>query len=203
MFKISEKSSKIKIERAEDENKKKFTCPLCSRSKLSTSLEAFNESHVCPKNPNKKRGKKVYVCSICEKSCRDVVDWRRHELTHSNERPFACEMCGKTYKAERLLKDHLAGHTALIDCEFCQLKIEGTDNYKEHVKLVHQEKVGCTVCRMTFLGQKRLENHMRIHSSEKQFVCEICGVSYPFQKSLFNHMNLVHKEIGKNNEIVL
>ena len=162
-------------------------------------MEAFTKSHICPMQP---RQKKVYTCSICAKICRDVVDWKRHELTHSNERPFSCELCGKTYKAERLLKEHVAGHTAIIDCEFCLIKVEGTDNYKEHVKTSHQEKIGCTICKMTFMGQKRLENHMRIHSTEKQFVCEVCGVSYPFQKSLQNHMLLVHKEIGTNHDKV-
>lgn len=41
----------------------------------------------------------------------NAYDLKRHSVAHSDERPFACKTCGKTFKLENALIAHQRVHT--------------------------------------------------------------------------------------------
>lgn len=53
------------------------------------------------------RTKIRHVCDICNRECPSKHKLRRHLSTHSEERPFACQLCGKTFKWTEYLQKHM------------------------------------------------------------------------------------------------
>ena len=53
------------------------------------------------------RAKIRHVCDICNRECPSKHKLRRHLSTHSEERPFACQLCGKTFKWTEYLQKHM------------------------------------------------------------------------------------------------
>lgn len=50
--------------------------------------------------------KKIYQCRFCFKAFSKPSLLKRHETTHTGERPYKCELCASAFKQ----KVHLTGH---------------------------------------------------------------------------------------------
>lgn len=77
------------------------------------------------------------ICGICNKVCRDKHDYKIHSLSHSNERPFKCSLCEKSYKTASARAAHLQSHLEIILCPFCELQFKSRRTMQKHVKLKH------------------------------------------------------------------
>jgi hypothetical protein len=91
-------------------------------------------------------------------------------MSHSNIRPFSCDVCGKTYKY----------HASL----------------KFHIRAVH-DKVGakkCSFCDRMYFDFDALRIHERRHTGEKPFRCEEagCEAAYVERGKLVLHLKEVH-----------
>ena len=50
---------------------------------------------------------KPYQCKTCARKFSQVGNLKRHEIIHSNDRPFKCQECSDTFKLEDSLKGHI------------------------------------------------------------------------------------------------
>lgn len=79
-------------------NGPKYTCDECDK----TFVQKINLIHHRRKHlPEEER---PYPCGKCAKAFHEKSHLQRHSYFHSDERPFICETCGRTYKTERCLK---------------------------------------------------------------------------------------------------
>lgn len=53
------------------------------------------------------RSKQRHVCHVCGRSCPSKHKLKRHLSTHSEERPFNCQLCGKNFKWTEYLAKHM------------------------------------------------------------------------------------------------
>ncbi|CAL1279631.1 unnamed protein product [Larinioides sclopetarius] len=53
---------------------------------------------------------KKYNCQFCDYSSLNSGHVRRHILTHTGERPFKCNICGRGFTQKNNLKKHMLVH---------------------------------------------------------------------------------------------
>jgi hypothetical protein len=112
--------------------------------------------------------------------------------------PHTCEKCGKTFKLNRILKEHMGLHgVPRFACEVagCKRKFHLKANLKAHVEVVHlkTKTVPCNICGKLFYNQTHLRSHMEHHNTDKH-VCEHCSSYFSCSKSLRDHIKFKHSQ---------
>ncbi|XP_003738268.3 uncharacterized protein LOC100907060 [Galendromus occidentalis] len=114
---------------------------------------------------------------------------------HSEDKPFACEMCGKGCLTKRHLDAHVLIHEQRqqLHCQLCDRRFATNHNFRNHMKLhTGQKDFFCDICNAGFPIKARLTQHKRLHHSGEQYVCDICGKAFKARHILNDHKALRH-----------
>ena len=120
--------------------------------------------------------------STCEPSCCYKRDELRkdsvltqHIRSHTDERPFQCETCQKSFARRDNLTRHLRSHTdeRPFQCETCQQTFARRDNLTQHLRSHTGERpFQCETCQKSFAKRDNLTRHLCSHTGEVEFVLD-------------------------------
>ena len=112
-----------------------------------------------------------------------------HKSTHTEEKPFPCTYCMKSFKKRYYLQMHKKVHTGEgFLCKLCGKSFSLAINLKMHERLHTGDKpFSCRHCDQTFSQKINAQGHERTHTGEKPFSCEYCDKRFSRKDTLKNH----------------
>ena len=166
-------------DRARIHTGKKQTCQICGIV-VSCKYNLYRHLKV-----HKRQKEARATCDVCGHAFyrKSQSEIERHMRIHTGEKPYCCEICGKTFSLKHCMKSHM-------------FVIHGTNLYR-HLKVRKGQKevrATCDVCGHAFYrkSQSEIDRHMRIHTGEKPYCCEICGKTFALKHGMKSHMLIIH-----------
>ncbi|XP_050486669.1 zinc finger protein 525-like isoform X4 [Bombus huntii] len=181
---------------------KNYSCHLCSKVfKMRGSLMVhMRVAHMGYNLGSLVRGGQIelilnenkFNCPTCGKEFKKEQHVMQHLKTHEAKQ-WECDVCNKMFTTKYFLKKHKRLHSGEMPykCNICNKTFTFQQSYHKH-RLYHKDDkpYTCTTCGRSFKELSTLHNHERIHTGEKPFACETCGKCFRQRVSY-----LVHRRI--------
>ncbi|XP_033107140.1 histone H4 transcription factor-like [Anneissia japonica] len=141
-------------------DQQKFQCSHCSKI---YATERLLRDHIRSHVNN-------YKCPHCEMTCPAPSGIQKHiRWRHSNERPFACQYCDRSFKSLSGLRGHLDCHNQqqIYECCFenCKFRSTTLSNLQCHFNIYHKFQgkacYSCHLCDKKFTRGFSLTKHLK------------------------------------------
>ena len=151
-------------------NSRSLQCEICGEG-LANVLH--RESHL-------RLHRSSHVCALCNKKFLSAAHLKKHQITHTKDRPFVCQTCLKTFRDK-------------YSADQCQLRHQGLAKLKPSARIPWSQreiKFVCDICGYKTRGRGPLNRHIRgQHSADSATVyeCADCGKHFKSSSSLLSH----------------
>lgn len=195
---------------SEDCSEPNKSSPSSSSAEVSEVTLDHNENEQWCTERKASRGK--LYCTTCGKKFQDKHKLRRHELTHTNERPFACCKCQKRFRRSDTVKTHIrnchsdaAKWVHIITPTTSSLKSVKTSKKNKSIlrKLFHRPEPGqqatqvCPVC-SKHISTCNFSRHLKVHT--RPYKCVLCHKRFSRPADGKRHL-LKHHKIRENRNL--
>jgi uncharacterized Zn-finger protein len=133
-----------------------------------------------------------HECPHCHKKCPVPSKLEIHVRSHTGEKPFQCDNCGKRFSDRSNLYVNLfkllflfRSFFVLYICVKLICKFHSTVHIRTHTKL---KPFQCPTCPKAFLQSGNLSTHLRVHSGERPFACSECDKTFIRKEHLQYHL---------------
>lgn len=174
--------------------KQEHLCPICGKQfSYKSSLASHQIIH--QKLP------KSHICSQCDAAFTTLRSLRRHYFTHYSyrDKEFICELCGKRFAYSMTLKNHKLSHSEERPhtCRICGTSFKRTTHLRTHEQGVHglhdralPKKYTCAICQKSMVKKESLEAHMKEHTGELNYQCKDCYKKFATNTGLNIHISM-------------
>ncbi|XP_046392593.1 uncharacterized protein LOC124160671 [Ischnura elegans] len=158
-----------------------------NENSLDTTKEEYSNGSPAQKYAMEDEMK--HACKICEAQFGSIMELIAHRPAHVEENGCICVVCGKSFKKEQHLQQHLRTHEGKQwECDVCS-KFFTTKYFLKKHKRLHTGEMpySCETCGKTFTFQQSYHKHLLYHSDEKPHACNECGKRFKELSTLHNH----------------
>jgi len=164
-------------------------CPECDHKSVSKSALAMHINSV-------HRRVYAYKCQFCGVGIANLSSLQRHERTHTNEKPFPCPECSRSFRSKIELDDHHRDkHTneRPFVCETCGKKFAVRRLWASHTR-IHTDvrNYPCTICSYRARTNQALTLHMNSHTGDRPYGCDLCDKAYKTPNAIRVHKKNAH-----------
>jgi KRAB domain-containing zinc finger protein len=171
---------------------KQFLCELCGLNYQSKREKRLHlKTH--------KVENAIWKCQVCAKTfpTNRTLLIQTHKNSHTGEKPFECEICGKKLLRRCHLQSHLKKHESektiyVYECGECGKRFRQRSHLKVHIMSHNGEKPHeCPDCGKRFLMHSHMKYHQRtVHAIVKpaNFTCDQCGQLFVHKHHYKTHM---------------
>ncbi|XP_049629732.1 histone-lysine N-methyltransferase PRDM9-like [Suncus etruscus] len=127
--------------------------PIILRDKYVRPEQGFNDGSYIITHQMTHTEEKPHVCRVCGRGFGQRSSLITHQRTHTGKKPYVCRECGRGFSVRSHLITHQRTHTG----------------EKPHV---------CKECGRGFSVRSGLIIHQRTHTGEKPYACKECGHTF-------------------------
>lgn len=132
------------------------------------------------------------MCQYCNYTSPKHYLLTRHMKSHSEDRPYKCDTCQRSFKTMASLQNHKNTHTGMRPhkCKQCIGAFTTSGELVRHVRYKHtfEKPHKCKMCEYASVELSKLKRHMRSHTGERPYRCEFCSYASSDTHKLKRHL---------------